>query len=34
MILQIRLLDHVMVGDLKADPQGRGVYSFREAGLL
>lgn len=33
-ILEIPLLDHVIVGDLKADPQGRGVYSFREAGLL
>jgi DNA repair protein RadC len=33
-ILQIELLDHVVVGDVKADPQGRGVYSFREAGLL
>lgn len=33
-ILQIELLDHVVVGDVKADPQGRGLYSFREAGLL
>jgi DNA repair protein RadC len=33
-ILEIPLLDHVIVGDVKADPQGRGVYSFREAGLL
>jgi DNA repair protein RadC len=33
-ILEIELLDHVIVGDVKADPLGRGVYSFREAGLL
>ena len=33
-IIQIELLDHVIVGDPKADPQGRGIYSFREAGLL
>lgn len=33
-ILEIELLDHVIVGDPKGDPQGRGVYSFREAGLL
>ena len=33
-VLDIELLDHVVVGDVKADPQGRGVYSFREAGLL
>jgi DNA repair protein RadC len=33
-ILEIELLDHVIVGDAKADPQARGVYSFREAGLL
>ncbi len=33
-LLEIPLLDHVIVGDAKADPLGRGVYSFREAGLL
>ncbi len=33
-ILEIDLLDHVVVGDVKADPQGRGFYSFREAGLM
>jgi len=32
--LEIELLDHVIVGDAKADPIGRGAYSFREAGLL
>jgi len=33
-IIEIVLLDHVIVGDVKADPLGHGVYSFREAGLL
>ena len=33
-ILDIELLDHVIVGDVKADPLARGVYSFREAGIL
>ena len=33
-ILEIELLDHVVVGDAKADPQGRGYFSFRGAGLL
>lgn len=33
-ILQIELLDHVIVGDKKADPAGVGHYSFRQAGLL
>jgi DNA repair protein RadC len=33
-ILQIELLDHVIVGDEKSDPQKRGTYSFREAGVL
>jgi len=33
-ILQIELLDHVIVGDAKSDPQGRGYFSFREAGHL
>ena len=33
-IIEIALLDHVIVGDTKADPLGVGHYSFREAGLL
>lgn len=33
-IVDIGLLDHVIVGDPKADPQGTGFYSFRQAGLL
>jgi DNA repair protein RadC len=33
-VLDIELLDHVIVGDAKGDPLHRGVYSFREAGLL
>ena len=33
-ILQIELIDHVIVGDAKSDPQGRGFFSFREAGHL
>ncbi|HYP16816.1 MAG TPA: hypothetical protein VEQ65_06355, partial [Opitutus sp.] len=33
-ILEIELLDHVIVGDCKGDPLHRGVYSFREAGLI
>ena len=33
-ILQIELVDHVIVGDVKSDPQGRGFFSFREAGYL
>ena len=33
-ILDTELLDHVIVGQAEADPLKRGVYSFREAGLL
>ena len=33
-IIDIELLHHVIVGDAKSDPQGRGFYSFREAWLL
>ncbi|MCX6952977.1 MAG: DNA repair protein RadC [Verrucomicrobia bacterium] len=33
-IIEIALLDHVIVGDPKADPLGVGHYSFREAGLI
>ena len=32
--VDIELMDHVIVGDRKADPAGRGYYSFREAGML
>lgn len=32
--VEIALLDHVIIGSSGADPQGRGYYSFREAGLL
>jgi DNA repair protein RadC len=33
-ILDIDLLDHVVIGDKRADPAGKGYYSFRQAGLL
>ena len=33
-ILDIELLDHVIVGDVKADPLARGIFSFREAGMI
>lgn len=33
-ILDIEMLDHVVVGDAKADPNAQGFYSFREAGLM
>lgn len=32
--VDIELLDHVIVGRPTADPQGRGYYSFREAGVI
>jgi DNA repair protein RadC len=32
--VDIELLDHVIVGRPGADPQGRGYYSFREAGVI
>lgn len=32
--VDIDLLDHVIVGRAPADPQGRGYYSFRGAGLI
>ncbi len=32
--VDIDLLDHVIVGRESADPQRRGYYSFREAGLV
>lgn len=33
-VIDIDLLDHVIVGDAKADPRGLGYFSCREAGLL
>lgn len=32
--VDIELLDHVIIGTQAADPQGRGYYSFREAGVI
>ena len=32
--IDVQLIDHVIVGRVAADPQGRGYYSFREAGLI
>jgi hypothetical protein len=33
-VIDIDLVDHVIVGDAKADPLKVGRYSFRAAGLL
>ena len=33
-IVDIDLLDHIIVGDAKADPRSMGYYSFRESGVL
>lgn len=32
--LDIVLLDHVIIGQVAADPVGRGYFSFREAGIV
>jgi DNA repair protein RadC len=32
--VDIPLLDHVIAGRADADPNGKGYFSFREAGLL
>ncbi len=32
--IDITLLDHVILGQVHHDPQGKGFYSFRESGLL
>src|SRR4051812_22730816 len=33
-IIDIELLDHVIIGDQKADPNGLGYYSMREHGVV
>jgi DNA repair protein RadC len=32
--MDIHLLDHLIVGEVAADPAGLGYHSFRGAGLL
>lgn len=32
--VDIELLDHIVLGRASADPQGKGWYSFREAGVI
>jgi DNA repair protein RadC len=32
--VEIDLLDHLIIGNAQDDPQGKGYYSFRNAGLL
>lgn len=32
--VDIHLSDHVVCGQISSDPQGRGYYSFRQAGML
>jgi hypothetical protein len=32
--VDIELLDHVVLGEKSADPQGCGYYSFRQSALL
>lgn len=33
-IISIQLLDHVIVGNPTDDPNGKGWYSLRDAGVL
>lgn len=33
-VLEIKLVDHVIIGSPENDPAGRGFFSFREAGVL
>jgi hypothetical protein len=33
-MIAIGLMDHVIIGDPKAEPHGVGHYSFRAAGIL
>ena len=33
-LLDVRVLDHIVVGRQDADPTGKGFFSFGEAGLL
>lgn len=32
--MDIPLTDHIVIGDVAADPSSKGYYSFREAGLI
>lgn len=33
-ILEIKLLDHIIIGDKDEDPKGYGFYSFSNSGLI
>lgn len=33
-VLNVDLLDHIIIGDPTSDPNGKGYYSFNEAGLI
>ena len=33
-VMDIRMLDHIIIGDPSADPLGKGYYSFSDAGLM
>ena len=33
-LLDVRVLDHIVVGRQDADPTGKGFFSFGESGLL
>ena len=33
-LMEIELLDHLIIGNQEDDPNGRGYFSFREAGRL
>jgi hypothetical protein len=32
--MEIELLDHLIIGNQEDDPNGRGYFSYREAGRL
>ena len=34
MAIDIKLIDHIIIGDRKSDPLGKGYYSFRENGIV
>jgi len=33
-VLDIEMLDHIIIGDVNANPMGKSYYSFREVGVL
>ena len=33
-VVNVQFLDHVVIGDVRSDPMGKGHFSFRDSGMI